>query len=117
VAWLGDPALAASLAAGLRPGSPPRRAAAAVAKVRRGDVDAGLAELRELSATTPVFTWRVAPVFLYGDLAAEAGRCGEALEALARFQRTWQPIAMWRSWALSWARQRAAACEAKAGAR
>jgi tetratricopeptide (TPR) repeat protein len=117
VAWLGDPALAASLAAGLRPGSPPRRAADAVAKVRRGDVEAGLAELRDLSATTPVFTWRVAPVFLYGDLAAEAGRCGEALEALARFQRTWQPIAMWRSWALPWARQRVAACEAKAGAR
>jgi tetratricopeptide (TPR) repeat protein len=112
VAWLGDAELAASLAAGLREGSPLRRAHDAVARVRRGEVEAGLSELRSLAAASPVFTWRVAPVYLLGDLAAEAGRCEEAREAFGRFQRTWQPMAMWRSWALPRSKALLAACQA-----
>jgi len=112
VAWLGDAALGASLAAGLRPGSPLRAAHDAVARVRRGEVDAGLADLRALAERSPVFTWRVAPLYLYGDLAAEAGRCGEARDAFARLGRTWQPIAMWRSWPLPRSRRLVAACAA-----
>jgi tetratricopeptide (TPR) repeat protein len=113
VAWLGDAPLAASLAGRLRPGSVLWRAYDGVAKVRRGEVEAGLGVLRELAGASPVVTWRVAPVYLYGDLAAEAGRCAEAVDALARFQRTWQPIAMWRSWAIPRSRQLVAACEAR----
>jgi hypothetical protein len=115
VAWLGDAALAASLAERLRPGSVLRRLHDAVARVRRGEQEAGLAELRSLAEAWPVVAWRVAPTYLYGDLAAEAGRCAEAVEALARFQRTWQPITMWRSWALPRSRLLIAQCEAKLG--
>jgi tetratricopeptide (TPR) repeat protein len=115
VAWLGDLALARSLAAELRPGSVLRRTHDAVARVRRGETDAGLAELRRVADASPVVTWRVAPVYLLGELAAEAGRCEEAVAALRRFQAAYQPIAMWRSWALSRSRALVAACEAKAG--
>lgn len=117
VAWLGDAELAARLAAALPPGSALRRTHDAVARVRRGEVDAGLAELRDVAATSPVFTWRVAPVYLLGDLSAEAGRCAEAVEALRRFQSTWQPIAMWRSWALPRSQKLIAGCAGRGGAR
>jgi hypothetical protein len=114
VAWLGDLALGESLAAALRPGSVLRRTHDAVARFRRGETDAGLEELRRVAAASPVVTWRVAPIYLLGELAAEAGRCEEAVAALRQFQGAYQPIAMWRSWALSRSRALTAACEAKA---
>ena len=115
VAWAGDGQLAASLAERLRPGSVLRRLHDAVARVRRGELDAGLDDLRRLAEERPVVSWRVAPVYLYGELAAEAGRCEEAVGALGRFQRTWQPITMWRSWALPRSRLLLARCEERLG--
>ncbi len=112
VAWIGDLALGESLAADLRPGSVLRRTHDAVARFRRGETDAGLADLRGVAGASPVVTWRVAPVFLLGELAAEAGRCEEAVAALRQFQAAYQPIAMWRSWALSRSRALIATCEA-----
>jgi tetratricopeptide (TPR) repeat protein len=117
IAWLGDATLAASLAAQLPEGSIHRRTHDAVARVRSGAVEEGLAGLREIAAASPVFTWRVAPSFLLGALAAEAGRCDEAVEPLRRFQGTWQPLAMWRSWALPRSRELIARCEAAGPAR
>jgi hypothetical protein len=78
-------------------------------------VDGGLGDLKAVAAGSPVLAWRVAPLYLLGDLSAEAGRCGEAVEALRRFQGTWQPMAMWRSWALPRSRELVARCEGKRG--
>jgi hypothetical protein len=104
VAWLGDAPLAAELARGLPPGAPLARAHAAIAAFRAGDRERGLAALRAVAAETPFSAWRVAPTFLHGALAAEAGRDAEAIEALARLERLYLPRAMWRSWALGRAR-------------
>jgi hypothetical protein len=114
VAWLGDLPLAASLAEGLPAGSALRRTYDAVARFRGGDRDGGLAALQAVAAESPVLTWRVAPVYLLGDLAAEAGRCELAREAFRRFRATWQPMAIWRSWALPRSRVLAAVCAAPA---
>jgi serine/threonine protein kinase len=99
LAWLGDEEHARLLAADLPEGAPLAQATAAITRFRHGDRDKALAELRRISAATPVFTWRVAPLFLYGSLLEEAGRDAEAVEALRRFQALYVPLAMWRSWA------------------
>ncbi|MFT3915287.1 MAG: protein kinase [Anaeromyxobacteraceae bacterium] len=99
LAWVGEAALAARLAAGLAPGSVEARAYAGVAAVRAGDVDRGLEALRALAAEHPVTAWRLPPRFLYADLAAEHGRGAEAARALRAFQALYLPRTMWRGWA------------------
>ncbi len=98
LAWLGDLAHAELLARDLRPGSLLARTYEAVAAFRRGE-DGGLDRLRDLSRATPLSLWRVAPLYLYGELAAEAGRDAEAAEAFGRFHGLYVPRMMWRSWA------------------
>jgi tetratricopeptide (TPR) repeat protein len=99
LAWLGDEAHARLLAADLPEGAPLAQAASAITRFRRGDRDGALSELGRISAATPVFTWRVAPLYFHGALLVEAGRDAEAIEALRRFQALYLPLAMWRSWA------------------
>jgi len=99
LAWAGERELAARLAARLPRGSVQARAHAAVARVRAGEVDAGLADLAALAAEHPATAWRLPPVFLHADLAAEHGRDAEAVEALHRFVRLYAPRTMWRGWA------------------
>ncbi|MFO0582078.1 MAG: protein kinase [Anaeromyxobacter sp.] len=99
LAWVGEAALAARLAAGLPPGSVAARAYAGVAAIRAGEVDRGLEALRALAAEHPVTAWRLPPLFLYADLAAEHGRGAEAARALRAFQALYLPRTMWRGWA------------------
>jgi hypothetical protein len=113
VAWLGDAELAAELARELPPSAPLARAHAAIATFRRGDREGGLEALRALAAETPFSVWRVAPAFLHGALAAEAGRDAEAVAALQRFEGLYLPRALWRSWALGRARAVRAEAEAR----
>jgi serine/threonine protein kinase len=100
VAWLGDAELGASLARDLAPESPLARTHAAIARWKAGDAEGALAALRALCETAPVSTWRVAPLYLFGELAAAEGRDAEAIAALERFQAMYLPRLMWRSWAL-----------------
>ncbi|HET9553563.1 MAG TPA: protein kinase [Anaeromyxobacteraceae bacterium] len=99
VAWLGDPAAARSLGEPLRPGSFMARTLDAVAACAEGAADEGLRRLAAVAAEAPISAWRVAPLFLLGDLAARAGRDEQALDALARLEATYTPRLMWRSWA------------------
>ena len=50
-------------------------------------------------ATSPVFAWRVSPMFLLGEQLANAGRDAEAIEVFRQAQALYVPVAMWRSWA------------------
>lgn len=115
VAWLGDAALAAELARPLPAGAPLARAHAAVAAFRRGEREEALSALRALSEETPFSVWRIAPVFLYGVLAAEAGRDEAAVDALRRFEALYLPRMLWRSWALPLALLRRAQAEERLG--
>ncbi|HUL58552.1 MAG TPA: serine/threonine-protein kinase [Anaeromyxobacteraceae bacterium] len=98
LAWLGDLPHAAELARSLRAGSLQAETHAAVAAHRRGD-PAALDRLRAVAERTPITTWRVAPLFLYGDLAARAGRDADAVRALERVEALYVPRTMWRTWA------------------
>jgi serine/threonine protein kinase len=99
LAWLGDVEHARLLAADLPADGPLAATTAALVRFRSGDLEGGLADLRRISAATPVFSWRIAPLFLYGELLAEAGRDAEAVDVLQRAQALYLPLAMWRSWA------------------
>jgi tetratricopeptide (TPR) repeat protein len=99
LAWLGDLEHARLLAADLPADGPLAATTAALMRYHSGDPDGALAELRRISSATPVFTWRIAPLFLYGELLARAGRDAEAVEVLQRAQALYLPLAMWRSWA------------------
>ncbi|HET9599637.1 MAG TPA: protein kinase [Anaeromyxobacteraceae bacterium] len=99
VAWIGETALARDLGAALRPGSVPARVLRAVLAFAGGAEDDGLAELETLAAEAPVSTWRIAPVWLLGDLAARAGREELARRAFERFEAMYLPRVMWRCWA------------------
>ncbi len=55
--------------------------------------------LASVCADTPISVWRVAPLWLYADLCARAGRDDEAARALVRADRLYEPRMMWRSWA------------------
>jgi predicted Zn-dependent protease len=98
LAWLGAVDAAALVAQDLRPGSLLADTYAAIAAHRSGD-PAGLDRLRAAVERCPITTWRVAPLWLYGDLAARAGRDAEAIRALERLERLYLPRTMWRSWA------------------
>jgi predicted Zn-dependent protease len=99
LAWLGDLEHARLLAADLPADGPLAAATSALVRFRSGDQEGGLAELGRISAATPVFAWRVAPIFLYGALLTEVGRDAEAIDVLKRAQALYLPLAMWRSWA------------------
>jgi tetratricopeptide (TPR) repeat protein len=98
LAWLGDESTALALARELREDSIRARLTAAVLAARRGE-PGGLERLGELAGKTPFSVWRVAPLFLYADLAARAGRLEAAADAHRRFQALYLPRTMYRSWA------------------
>src|SRR5262249_48269462 len=99
LAYLGDLEHAAILANDLQPGTALAPTYGALVRIRRGDTATGLADLKKLAGTTPVFAWRVSPVFLLGEQLADAGRDAEAVEVLRQAQALYVPVAMWRSWA------------------
>jgi tetratricopeptide (TPR) repeat protein len=99
LAWLGDIAHARLLSENLGPDEPIARTADALIRFRQGDRQGALVELRRITEITPAFTWRVAPLFLYGALLAEDGQDAAAVEALGRAERLYLPLAMWRAWA------------------
>jgi hypothetical protein len=114
LAWLGDEATAEAMARELRPGSVRAEITAAVLAARRG-VPGGLERLRELANRTPISVWRVAPLFLYAELAARAGRYEEAADAYRRFQALYLPRTMYRAWAYPRSLLGLAQAEAKLG--
>ena len=75
------------------------RTHAAVARVRAGEVEGGLADLRKVVDEAPVAAWRLPPLFFLADLTAEQGRSAEAAPLLRRFQALYLPRTMWRGWA------------------
>jgi tetratricopeptide (TPR) repeat protein len=99
LAYLGDLEHAAILAQDLQPGTALARTYEALVRIRLGDTAAGLADLRKVVATSPVFAWRVSPMFLLGEQLANAGRDAEAIEVFRQAQALYVPVAMWRSWA------------------
>jgi eukaryotic-like serine/threonine-protein kinase len=115
VAWAGDRGFAAELARDLPPGSAGERTWRAVDAWRAGDVEAGLAGLRAVSAEAPADLWRVAPLFLLGDVAAREGRDTEAIAALDAFERLYLSRTMARAWAYPIAELRLAQAEARTG--
>lgn len=112
LAWLGDLEGAARLARGLQPGSVLDWTHTALAAWHRGDRDGALERLRATCARAPVVAWRVAPLYLLGELAHRAGRFAEAVEVLNRFERLYAWRQMWRSWA--WPRSQLLLAEAHA---
>ncbi|HEX9051035.1 MAG TPA: hypothetical protein VF841_10920, partial [Anaeromyxobacter sp.] len=99
LAWLGDVEGAAALAGSLPRGSVLARTHDAMVAWHAGAHDRALAILSAVCADTPISVWRVAPLYLYGDLCARAGRDEEAARALVRADRLYEPRMMWRSWA------------------
>ena len=99
LAYLGDLPHAALLARDLPEGTPLQETYLAMVRIQRGEVDAGISELDRIAGTTPIFTWRIAPLFLLGERLALAGRDAEAIPVLRRAQALYVPLAMWRSWA------------------
>ncbi|HQR30493.1 MAG TPA: tetratricopeptide repeat protein [Anaeromyxobacteraceae bacterium] len=99
LAWMGDVEHARVLVRDLPADEPLARTTEALIRFREGDRESALAELGRISAATPAFTWRVAPLFLYGELLAESGRDAGAVDALRRSQALYVPLAMWRTWA------------------
>ncbi|HET8539241.1 MAG TPA: serine/threonine-protein kinase [Anaeromyxobacter sp.] len=99
LAWLGDVESAAALAPRLPRGGVLARTYDAMEAWHGGARDRAIAMLASVCADTPISVWRVAPLYLYGDLCARAGRDGEAAAALVRADRLYAPRMMWRTWA------------------
>jgi hypothetical protein len=99
LAWLGDLEEAAKLAAGLPAGSVLAGLHEALQAWHGSDQAAAISSLEALCARTPVVSWRLAPIYVLGDLAHRAGRYRLAIEALTRFERLYVWRQMWRSWA------------------
>jgi tetratricopeptide (TPR) repeat protein len=99
LAYLGDLDHAAELARNLSPDSMLFRTYQALVMLRRGNVQGGLDALRVITSTTPIFAWRLSPLFIYGERLAAAGQYEEAVDVLRRAQAMYVPVAMWRSWA------------------
>jgi len=114
LAWLGDVAGAEELAKGIQPGSPRAEIARAVIAVRRGEPGA-LDRLGGLVVKAPISVWRIAPLFLYADLAEEAGRLEDAAAAHRRLQSLYAARTMWRAWAFPRSLLALARIEAKLG--
>jgi hypothetical protein len=99
LAWLGDLEGAAALARRLPAGSLLAETQAALAAWHRGDRKAALEGLRRVCARSPVLTWRVAPLYLLGELLVRGGHAAEGVLALRRFEELYVWRQMWRSWA------------------
>jgi tetratricopeptide (TPR) repeat protein len=99
MAALGDLEHAELLARDLPPGTQLHETVTALALLQRGERDAGLEKLREVSSRAPIFSWRVSALFLLGERLVDAGQDAEAIEVLRRAQALYVPMAMWRSWA------------------
>ncbi len=115
LAWLGDLDASEKLARGLRPGSVLARTHEALALWQRGGGERALDLLAGVAADGPVTVWRVAPLYLYADLAERAGRLPDAAAALERLERLYLPRMMWRSWAHGRALLGLARCRAALG--
>jgi eukaryotic-like serine/threonine-protein kinase len=99
LASLGDLEHAELLARQLPPGSQIQATVEALASLGRGEREAGLERLRQISSRAPIFTWRVSPLFILGERLVAAGKDAEAIDVLRRAQALYVPMAMWRSWA------------------
>ena len=99
LAWLGDLDGAAVLATELPAGGVLARMYDALVTWHGGAQDRAIAMLASVCADTPISVWRVAPLYLYAELCARAGRDYEAERALVRADRLYEPRMMWRSWA------------------
>jgi tetratricopeptide (TPR) repeat protein len=100
LAYLGDLEHAGELAAYLRPGSPRHETYQAVVLWKQGQREAALWRLREIAVRSSFDAdLALAPAYLHGELAAQAGADVEAVEALRDFQSLFLPTMMWRSWA------------------
>jgi tetratricopeptide (TPR) repeat protein len=99
LAWLGDAGGAAALAERLPAGSVLADTHAALAAWHRGAREDGLARLRRVCARTPAMLWRVAPLYLLGELLVRGGHDAEGAEALRRFEGLYVWRQLWRSWA------------------
>jgi tetratricopeptide (TPR) repeat protein len=99
LAFLGDLDGAAKLARTLPRGSMTARTAAALAAWHRGQHHEAVAALARVCDRTPALTWRMAPLFLLGELLVRGGRDAEGVEALRRFEGLYLWRQMWRSWA------------------
>jgi tetratricopeptide (TPR) repeat protein len=99
LAWLGDVDGAVALASRLPAGSMLAETTAALAEWHRGRRDEAVAELRRVCARAPALLWRVAPLYLLGELLVHLRRDAEGVEALRRFERLYVWRQMWRSWA------------------
>ncbi len=117
LAWLGADARAAELARRLRPGSVLARTYEAVAAVRSGAVDRGLAALGAVAAEAPMCAWRAPPLWFLADLALADGRHAAALAALEHLERLYLPRVMWRTWAHPRALLMIARCRERLGDR
>lgn len=115
-AWLGDLETAEALAHGPRAGKIRSDLTAELVASRRGDRDA-LARLGEKVRRSPASVWRVPPIFLYAELAREAGRFEEAADGYRRFQALYLPRTVARSWAYPRSLVGLAEAEAAAGRR
>jgi ATP/maltotriose-dependent transcriptional regulator MalT len=117
LAWLGDLESAAPLAALLRPRSPLARTYESLVLWHQGQIDRALALLAEISRAAPVSVWRLAPIWLLGELAARAGRDDLAVPAMEQCEALYDPRMMWRSWAHARALVILARCRMRRGDR
>ncbi len=93
LAVLGDLAHAATLAAGLAPGTLDAQVHAAVLAWREGRLRDAVAALTALSATEPVPSWwGMPPSWALAQVAAAAGDDGAAVAAVDRLLSTWHPM-------------------------
>jgi len=99
LAWLGDVEGAAALASRSPPGSILAQTAEALIAWHRGHREDAVGALGRVCARAPALLWRVAPLYLLGDLLVQLGRDAEGLEALRRFEELYLWRQMWRSWA------------------
>lgn len=93
LALLGDLPHAATLAAGLAPGSLDAKVHAAVLAWREGRAAEAVAALRALSASEPVPTWwGMPPSYALARVAAASGDDAAVVEAVDRLLSTWHPM-------------------------
>lgn len=101
LAYLNDLPRAAQMARQLTPGSAREQVYQALVRWRGGENAVALDLVRDVAQKTPYFDtpFVIAPAYLRGEIAADAGEDREAVEALQEFQSLYIPTQMWRSWA------------------
>ncbi|GEJ58699.1 serine/threonine-protein kinase [Anaeromyxobacter diazotrophicus] len=93
------PALAERLASRLDPSSPPARMYAAVRLWRAGRPEDAARELAEAEPRDRSPSYTLPPAFLAAEVALDAGRDREAVDAVRRFHAVYDPVRLLRSWA------------------